>query len=313
MAPMDLGEARVAIAMARGSEPRSVRPIGDGWDHWTFLVDDRDVFRFPRREDSARSIARELRLLPDLAARVDFRIPEPSVIGSWNRYPFMGYPRIEGRPLAETDGDRPATLSRLVEMIGQIHAVPVDRAAGLLGAVASTAPWVAEHQHLAAETSSTVAPLLPLTIGKRLEARFEAFLDVVTEFTPVLVHADLGPEHVLIHEETLEPVGLIDFGDATIGDPAIDFVGFRIAFGPRTAREMAARSSHGDADGFTDRIDAYWWMDPVHAVLHGIAEDDESLVREGLSRLTRRLVALDDAARGSSSTVAGHDGSDPGA
>jgi aminoglycoside phosphotransferase (APT) family kinase protein len=40
-----------------------------------------------------------------------------------------------------------------------------------------------------------------------------------------LVHNDLGPEHVLVDEETTLPIELIDFESAWVGDPAIDFVG----------------------------------------------------------------------------------------
>jgi aminoglycoside phosphotransferase (APT) family kinase protein len=40
-------------------------------------------------------------------------------------------------------------------------------------------------------------------------------------FTPTLLHADLGPEHLLVRNGHL--AGVIDWGDARIGDPALDY------------------------------------------------------------------------------------------
>src|SRR5947208_16505583 len=40
-------------------------------------------------------------------------------------------------------------------------------------------------------------------------------------FEPALVHGDLGPEHLLVREGKL--VAVIDWGDARIGDPALDY------------------------------------------------------------------------------------------
>ena len=46
-----------------------------------------------------------------------------------------------------------------------------------------------------------------------------------------LVHNDLGLEHLLVGPGPQELAGIIDFEDATIGDPAIDLVPFVAAFG----------------------------------------------------------------------------------
>jgi aminoglycoside phosphotransferase (APT) family kinase protein len=40
-------------------------------------------------------------------------------------------------------------------------------------------------------------------------------------FDPVLLHADLGPEHLLVRAGRL--AGVIDWGDTRVGDPALDY------------------------------------------------------------------------------------------
>ena len=78
-----------------------------------------------------------------------------------------------------------------------------------------------------------------------------------------------------------------------IGDPAIDYVGFRIAFGSQITSQMVQRSGLDHRQSVTDRIDAYWWIGSVHAVLFGISQGDPSIVDDGLCGLTQRLRALD--------------------
>ena len=42
---------------------------------------------------------------------------------------------------------------------------------------------------------------------------------------PVLCHGDIAPEHILVDEAGGRVLGLIDFGDLLVGDPAIDLAG----------------------------------------------------------------------------------------
>ena len=66
-----LDTARVAEIIAADlpefADPR-VSVLGEGWDFSTFLVDDEWVFRFPKRRQYARQLAREFKLLEALAA-----------------------------------------------------------------------------------------------------------------------------------------------------------------------------------------------------------------------------------------------------
>jgi aminoglycoside phosphotransferase (APT) family kinase protein len=48
-------------------------------------------------------------------------------------------------------------------------------------------------------------------------------VDTLSGFEPALLHADLGPEHLLVRDGRL--VGVIDWGEARIGDPGLDHAG----------------------------------------------------------------------------------------
>jgi aminoglycoside phosphotransferase (APT) family kinase protein len=65
-----------------------------------------------------------------------------------------------------------------------------------------------------------VLPALDIDEQRRAEALF-ADVETLAGFEPVLTHSDLLPEHMLCRDGRL--VGVIDWGDARVGDPALDY------------------------------------------------------------------------------------------
>ena len=71
-----------------------------------------------------------------------------------------------------------------------------------------------------AEFERLVLPLVDKDLRPHAKALFSD-ADTLVGFEPALVHADLGPEHLLVREGRL--AGVIDWGDARLGDPALDY------------------------------------------------------------------------------------------
>ena len=77
--------------------PARVVFLGEGCDSFAFEVNDDWVFRFPKRDDVARQLAIESRVLPVLAARSPLRLPVFSFHGRPSDafpFPFAGYRKI---------------------------------------------------------------------------------------------------------------------------------------------------------------------------------------------------------------------------
>jgi len=145
-------------------------------------------------------------LLPALAAHVSFRVPEPVVSGD----DWFAYELIPGRGLT-ADDDVDAALA----MIRELHTFPVDEAQRLLDV-----PPLAEVQ--AREWAAFEARVFPL-LPDDLLARVAELRAPPLSGPETLIHADLGPEHVLVDDRG-KPVGIIDFEDARIGDPEMDLM-----------------------------------------------------------------------------------------
>lgn len=101
------------------------------------------------------------------------------------------------------------------------------------------------------------------------------------------MHNDLGAEHVLLDENTSEPVGIIDFKSATIGDPAVDFVPLRALLGPGAMTEALQGRDLGPR--LDRRLWFYRWMGSVHAIIYGITEGLEEERSGGIAVLRRRI------------------------
>ncbi len=194
------------IAGALGHKPATIVEIDEGYDFEVAIVDDEWVFRFPRRAGVEKPLEVEIAVLPALAPALPVAVPSFEHV---SRSPlFVGYSVIRGEPLVDEDAEGVRAF------LDALHAfdpsgLPVERP-----------DWVEAYHDQCAEFERLVLPLLDT--DERPEAR-RLFGDVETlvDFEPALLHADVGPPHLLVHEGRL--AGVIDWGDARVGDPALDY------------------------------------------------------------------------------------------
>lgn len=250
---MDAAAARTRLREV-GLSPAHVEPVAEqGWASWTFELDGELIVRFPRNDEIVRAMQREMRLLPELARHVSFRVPVPvHATDTW----FV-YERIPGRPLRagdDVDGAR--------AMIAELHTFPVETASGLL----QRSTWTdlfAWQWELFTERALTH---LPPDLREEVTARYE-----LPPSPETFVHNDLGMEHLLVDDDGT-PVGIIDFEDAIVGDPEVDLLPLRADLGLP----------------LTERMCFYRWVGSLHALVY-YAEEDPAEIPAVLDELRRRL------------------------
>jgi len=121
---------------------------------------------------------------------------------------FVGYPVIRGEPLVDED---PAGVRAFLEAL---HAL--DPA----GLPVASDDWVDAYLRQCEEFERLVFPHLDADERGRAQRLF-AEVETLVGFEPALLHADLGPDHLLVRKGRL--AGVIDWGDARVGDPALDY------------------------------------------------------------------------------------------
>lgn len=238
--------------------PVRLETLGVGWDNIAFQVNQRLVFRFPRRKLGGELMAREVRVLPRLAPHLPLPIPVPEYLGQPEGeypYPFAGYRLVPGTPacrLAWTDDQRAAAAVPLARFLAALHTISVDDA---------TRAWAPddnlERTNLL-KRLLVVEERLPVVTNADPDLDPEAVLDLYAELAAAppwrgptcWVHGDLYPCHFLADAERA-PCGVIDWGDVHLGDPALDLM-LAWTFLPPAARAVFG-AAYGPIDPATSR------------------------------------------------------------
>jgi aminoglycoside phosphotransferase (APT) family kinase protein len=254
-----------------GFEPRSVEWVDDGYDFVVAVADGEWVFRFPRRRAVAEALEVEIALLPPLAPALPVAVPrfervlrEPELA--------VAYRLIDGEPIRDED---PAGVAAFLSALHAFDAgdLPVLRPS-----------WREAYERQSDRFERTVVPLLDLDERRRAEAFFRV-VEELDGFRSALLHADLGPGHMLCRDGRL--VGVIDWGDTRVGDPALDFSWLLHAH-PRGDEILAAYEGPVD-EGFCERATFYHRLAPWYEVDYGLVVERPAHVAAGLAEVRARL------------------------
>lgn len=288
-----IGEPEVRKVAERhlGTFAGAVRAIPGGFGHSTFVVDERWVFRFARTDAVAERDRLEQLVLPFIEASVSFSVPSFKHDGIVNGHSYVGYRFLPGRPLGSQDVPSLVELAALGEFVHELHTVDVARVSDILGVDGTAAAWRNRYRHLKIRAASELADVLDRSLIAALERAFVRFFDASFQFDPVVVHGDLGTSHILV-DDSMGLVGLLDFEAVTIGDPAVDFVGFIITLGPDACQAVIDTYPGSVDDGFWERVLGYWWIGSLYAVFHGVATSNPSITESGIDGLKHRLNQL---------------------
>lgn len=295
------------LLVSLGLDHGRIHSIKGGWSYWTFEVELRGqgeqvesfepvwIFRFPRNSIVARNLQKEQAVLPVVAPRVDFAIPRFEQAGTWNGQPYAGYRRIPGRPLS----GRPIAGVKLADEVAEsiatalssLHDTPTSLVAEACATETTDDAWRHRYCVLRNEVRDNVMPLLEFTTAAAIDRGFNRFLneELATLEDVTLVHCDLGCEHILIGEDGTTVTGLIDFEDATIGDPTIDFVGIFVTYGMEAVEKVRVYYERALDEQFEHRLRFYTWMAACHEILYGLEEGRPDLVEDGIAGLRVRL------------------------
>ena len=257
-------------------------PLEGGWDCFTYLANGAWVFQFPRLPDSAARLRKQIEILPELAREVSSAVPIPTYTSI--DPPCMGYARIDGTPMsAEIDGIWPERLGRFLY---DLHLTPPE----FVGMRSSTAAAVRDGLRAQiASLSHHVLPLLEQGERSRAERAIAGHLedDDNFHFAPCLTHGDIGPEHVLVSDAG-DLSGVIDWGDAEVGDPVCDLAWVLHAMPAHGERVLGAYGGPPD-DRFLSRARFRFLLMPWHEVAYGALTGQPSFIERGMAGVRERL------------------------
>jgi aminoglycoside phosphotransferase (APT) family kinase protein len=223
--------------------------LDEGWDFRAFEVGSEWVFRFPKHAGSLLKLEMELALLPQLNLQWEVtdspspRIPDYKYHGispgdlAW---PFGGYRKLPGIPgHARKEIDWQSVTRQLGSFLSWLHGYSIDsaRRAGV-----PEMPDMVDFWH-----ARSLAELETLSVDQVDTDEVRRFLE---DHRPAafagplcLTHNDLFVEHVLLHTGSGGVSAIIDWSDAVIGEPALDFGSLYSWLGARGVRDVLASYS----------------------------------------------------------------------
>lgn len=196
-----------------------------GWTNYAVIVDGKYIFRFPRNEEAYKAIHKEYEILKILKEKLpcNIRVPEYIYSSLNTDHPYVGYRLIEGRFLTKdvfdglTKEEKRRTLDCMAEFLNILHSV--DYNVINLTVVDSKE----KYRNFYNKIQRVCFPHFDNELRELTVKLFENFFGNPTmhDYVPTLIHGDLSEDHILITEEG---VGIIDFGDLMVFDPAYDFI-----------------------------------------------------------------------------------------
>ncbi len=261
--PLSRDTATAAIqACFPGVRTDGLTHLGSGWDFDAFLTTDGWVFRFPRRAECATTLDTERRLQDVVAAVLprSVSMPKAELAGQPSSafpFPFAGHRFIHGVAAdVVAPSFLPVTARAIGNALGAIHGVPEAdaRAVGLLEMGVddpSRQGWL--DQRL---TSAATIRGIDQVVHRAVD-----WTQVNAQSPPPafpgparLVHDDLSPEHLLVDLDTGDLVGILDWSDAALGDPARDFAPLVAWHGWPFADDVLRHYPHAIDPGFRERL-----------------------------------------------------------
>ena len=189
-------DASLALATVREQLPalecRNAELLGSGWGTDVYLLDDRYTARFPRNAREAESTDFDVAVFGVVSSSLSRHFAVPSVIA-------------RGKPGAHFPYDfLVCTFVRGVTA-GSDSAPHSDELAGDLGRALT-------HIHSMDVDAARNAGVRPL----EWDASYEGSLH--------FIHADFRDGNIIVHPDSGRLAGVVDWGNAALGDPAVDFM-----------------------------------------------------------------------------------------
>ena len=277
---MDIGELIQVIQRDTGLTVMSHNLLLDGWDNLVFEVNHELIFRFTRRGEILQQHLKELELLPLLNQTLSLMVPNPVCRQTETSPYYMAYKKIPGKPITSSYNKEKLTetITRFLHELQNTDPTELKRTPRY-----TPETWRKEYLELHRRIISEVYPLLEPGIQARISQTFKEFLATEFTFNSVLCHRDLSTDHILESEGVI--TGIIDWGDACIGDPAFDLTGLLMGYGEGVAVKISGNL--GYPEEYLDRARFYGKIASFYEALYGIELNDENHIKAGLKKINK--------------------------
>ncbi|EEL51556.1 MULTISPECIES: aminoglycoside phosphotransferase family protein [Bacillus cereus group] len=270
----------------------------NGWDNVAIIINNEWLFRFPRKSEYAERIPREKQLCEVLSQSVQkLKIPQYNTLynNKSDSIPVCSYYKlIHGKPLTTkvieklTTQERETVIIQVATFLASLHTIPIEDA--VRWKFTSEKP-ISYWQEIQKKLHDYLALTLTSLERETFDYLFEGFFEHThaSDFKRTIIHADFTHRHILFDEEKRSIAGIIDFGDAQIGDPAFDFAGLYNDFGSKFTdaiyKQYCNLTPHHDSSFLKRVIQFYQYSPLLHNLIHSFEANNEQEIQKNQRKL----------------------------
>ena len=263
----------------------SIKLYSEGWDNWVYIVNEKLIFRLPRRYIAIPLIERENKILALLAEQLELAIPNPMYQGFGHAsypYPIQGYQKLPGIPAEQlqlSKENRIKNIDVMAKFLKQLHSISVKTLEQH-----DIEEQVFNRCNAVIITKQCLDKVKKINqFGKHIIDEEKVSVLINSAFSmdfssdqSCLVHGDLYSRHLLFEGNDL--TGIIDWGDAGINHPVVDLAVI-YSFFPEEAHEKFYQY-YGNINKKTKRYAAFLGAYSAIACLDYAMEQKDKLLEK---------------------------------
>ena len=275
-------------------DDRRLMSYSKNTEHDILIYDNQRIFKFPNQAVFARRLKKEIHFINFIRPYTSFELPAYDIL----KKHFASYKMIKGQSLRQMLADQRThdvpnrILKSLAEFLQELHAIPFYEEDKLPEAYLQKE--LRDWQKLIEEAEQIIYPEAPFAMQQwiiDLRQWFEKHSDELEKwaFKKCLIHGDLSTHHIILNKRQTDIKGIVDFGFAGVGDPAIDIAAVLSQLGADNYKKML--SYYPDMESHQFRAKLWTLSTPLWWAIKGIKNSDRSWFFAGLA--TAKSVSLD--------------------
>jgi aminoglycoside 2''-phosphotransferase len=272
----------------------SLRRFEHGWDNHVYELNHSLVAKLSKSSVGGFKLLKEACLLPHLRAELGEIIPRELAKCVVNidgeECVLLVYEAIRGW-VSTQRGMRLTTSTHevchmLAQLMEKIHSIsPPNECSEMVPVHDTPRKWAealrSEVFRLIDMAGSTLPSRLRNTILERVVEYAKRLQSL--GFTPKLIHGDIDPRNLLV-DDTGRLVGLIDWGEAAVGDPAIDYAGL-FYVEEHIGKHVLEIQREEYPQYLSPRVGFHRDLAPLYWVAYGASSGNHNLTEAGLRLL----------------------------
>lgn len=256
---------------------KTVKNVSNGYDHIVLILDNKIVFRFPKNSYAKSRFKGEVGLLNFITNKV-----KPVLVPQY-RYlskdkSFGGYELIKGIPLSISVYKQLSNFSKrkLATDLGRFCSILHRIKPGLVSKyIFKNQTRTKEFKRLYGRYQKSFRSLFSEDDQNKFACFFSDLSKVLQEkHSKVFMHTDLFADNVYINKVG-NLIGVIDFTDRVVDDPAVDFIRLWNYNDPGFVSMICERYDRAQASDIMRRSRIYFFADVIWNIFNSIEKNKE--------------------------------------